>query len=183
MSKIIATVWMSLDGIFDATLMAEWFNPYHSDSRAARITQNIQDCDAMLYGRKTYEMLYPYWSSLKNNEMGVADKLNQTKKYVVSDTLKTAPWENTTILGEDFVARLKDIKANGTGNILVQGSGELVNSLIAEGLLDELRVMLHPHIMGRGQRFFKEGVLSGLERKAISELDLGVLEITYAPVA
>lgn len=182
MSKIIATVWMSLDGIFDASLMAEWFNPYHSDSRAALITRNIQDCSAMLYGRKTYEMLYPYWSSLKNNEMGVADKLNRTPKYLVSATLKAAPWESTTILGKDFAARLREIKAGSEGNILVQGSGELVNGLIAEGLLDELKVMIHPYIMGRGQRFFKENTLSALERKAIKELDLGVLEITYAPV-
>lgn len=183
MSKIIATVWMSLDGISDASLMAEWFNPYHSESRAALITHNIHDCSAMLYGRKTYEMLYPYWSSLKNNEMGVADKLNQTPKYVVSGTMKDAPWENTTVLGKDFVAQLRALKAGGEGNILVQGSGELVNSLIAEGLLDELKVMIQPFVMGRGQRFFKEGTLSAFERKAIKELDLGVLEITYVPVA
>lgn len=182
MSKIIATTWVSLDGIFDASLMAEWFNPYHSDSRAALITQNIHDCIAMLYGRKTYEMLYPYWSSLKNNEMGVADKLNQTKKYVVSRTLSSGPWENTTILGEDFAAQLREIRASATGNILVQGSAGLVSSLIKEGLLDELKLMIQPHIMGHGQRFFEEQSPVALERVQLKELDLGVVEITYAPV-
>jgi dihydrofolate reductase len=97
MRQLIATEWVSLDGIFDSSSMEQWFNPYHSDSRAKYIQDTIQNCDAMLYGRNTYEMLFPYWSSLKNNEMGVADKLNKAKKYVVSSTLKEANWENSTI--------------------------------------------------------------------------------------
>ncbi|WP_293310094.1 dihydrofolate reductase family protein [Pedobacter sp. UBA5917] len=182
MRKIIATEWMSLDGISDASSMAEWFNPYHSDSRGALIAENIHDCTTMLYGRKTYEMLFPYWSSLKNNEMGVADKLNQTEKYVVSGTMQEAGWENSTIIDQDIINTIKTLKSSGEGNILIQGSATLVKSLLKEGLIDELKLMIQPHIMGSGKRLFTEGISAGLERKAIKQLDNGVIEITYAPI-
>ncbi|NLR57741.1 dihydrofolate reductase family protein [Chitinophaga polysaccharea] len=181
MTKIIATEWMSLDGIFDATGMAEWFNPYHSDSRAALISENIHNCSAMLYGRNTYQMLYPYWSAFKNNEMGVADMLNKTPKYVVSGTMDEAAWENSTIIREDVIETLKALKASGEGNILVQGSGTLVRSLLAVGLLDELKVMIQPHIMGNGLRFFTDDMSASLQCKQVKELDKGVVEITYVP--
>ncbi len=74
MRQIIVSEWISLDGVFDAGSMEQWFNPYHSESRAQYLQQVIDNCSAMLYGRHTYEMLYPYWSQLRNNEMGVADK-------------------------------------------------------------------------------------------------------------
>ncbi|WP_315814564.1 dihydrofolate reductase family protein [Paraflavitalea speifideaquila] len=94
MKKLIVSEWISLDGVFNSATMDQWFNPYHSDSRAKYIQDIIADCDTMLYGRHTYEMLYGYWSPLKNNEMGVADKLNQVKKYVVSANLKKPHGKN-----------------------------------------------------------------------------------------
>src|SRR5689334_1425128 len=120
MRKIIVTQWMSLDGINDATTMAEWFNPYHSESRAKSIQDTIHDCEIMLYGKTTYQMLYPYWSSMKNNEMGVAEKLNTVKKYVVSTTLAEAPWENTTIIKQDVIKTITELKNQEGGNILIQ---------------------------------------------------------------
>src|SRR5258706_9234558 len=101
MRKLIVTEWVSLDGVFDAGTMDKWFNPYHSDSRAKYIQDTIDHCEIMLYGRVTYEMMYPYWSALKNNEMGVAEKLNKVKKYIVSSTLKKANWENSAIINQN----------------------------------------------------------------------------------
>src|SRR5678809_1709795 len=82
MRKLIVTEWVSLDGIFDASSMNQWWMPFDSASRQQYIQDTINNCEIMLYGRTTYEMLYPYWSSFKNNEQGVADKLNNCRKYV-----------------------------------------------------------------------------------------------------
>lgn len=133
MRKLIITEWISLDGIFDATSMGKWFNPFHSESRASLIQETINNCDVMLYGRVTYEMLYPYWSEFQNNEMGVAEKLNKAKKCVVSSTLKKAPWENSVILGKDFIKEVEKIKAEDGGYILMQGSASLVKPLLEAG--------------------------------------------------
>jgi dihydrofolate reductase len=106
MGRIVVSEWMSLDGVFDAASMGEWFNPFHSDKRAAWIRAGIDACESMLYGRVTYQMLAPYWSALKNNEMGVAAKLNGVKKYVVSATLEKDEWGNSSFLRTDAVREI-----------------------------------------------------------------------------
>ncbi len=90
MRKLIASVWMTLDGVLDAESMDVWFNPYHSEERAAYITKTVHGADALLLGRVTYEMLASYWPSQKNDDNGPASKLNSVPKYVVSSTLKKA---------------------------------------------------------------------------------------------
>src|SRR5438445_11223713 len=103
MGKITVWEWMSLDGVFDADVMDQWWNPYHSDGRGKLIQAGIAACEVMLYGRTTYEMLAPYWSSQKNNEMGVAAKLNGVRKYVVSTTLKKPEWENSVVIRKNHI--------------------------------------------------------------------------------
>src|SRR5882762_3809344 len=162
MRKLIVTEWMSLDGIFDSSSMELWFNPYHSDSRAKSIQDTIHNCEIMLYGRNTYQMLYPYWSSLKNNEMGVAEKLPKVKKYVVSKTLNEATWANTIII-KDVITEIAELKKQKGGDILVQGSAVLVKSLLAAGLVDELKLLVQPYIMGAGKGSFFDDMNVGLE--------------------
>jgi dihydrofolate reductase len=179
MRQLIVSEWVSLDGVFDASLMDQWFNPYHSDSRAQYIQETIRDCDAMLYGRLTYEMLYPYRSALKNNEMGVAEKLNKVRKYVVSSTLREGAWENSTVIRDpEVVARLKE---EDGGPILVTGSASLVRLLLEYGLVDEMKLLMHPYIMGKGQRFFTEGMHAALTLTGAERLDRDVLLLTYRP--
>lgn len=168
-----------MDGVFDASLMGEWNAPYHSDSRAEYIREGIMSCGAMLYGRKTYEMLAPYWSALKNNEMGVADKLNTAPKYVVSSTLKKADWGDSTIIRENIAGEIKKLKGSTGGDILIQGSATLVKSLLEAGLVDELRLLVHPVIMGRGERFFQDGMHASLQLTETRTLDLGVIVLYY----
>jgi dihydrofolate reductase len=182
MGKIIASEWVSLDGVFDASLMDQWQAPYHSDSRAEYIRDSIVSCDAMLYGRKTYEMLAPYWSAMKNNEMGVADKLNKGPKYVVSTTMKEPGWGETTLLREHVVEEIGRLKSAYDGYILIQGSATLVGTLLEAGLIDELRLLVHPVIMGKGQRFFPDGMHARLQRAGVKELDLGVIALYYQPL-
>ncbi len=81
MRKLVVSEWVTLDGVFDADTMDQWFNPYHSDERAEYIQETILASDALLLGGVTYEMLAPYWSSLRNNEMGIADRLNGHPHY------------------------------------------------------------------------------------------------------
>ena len=181
MRKLIVTQWMSLDGINDATTMAEWFNPYHSESRAKSIQETIHNAEILLYGRNTYQMLYPYWSAMQNNEMGVADKLNKAKKYVVSATLTEAPWQNTSIINTDVIKKISELKKEEGGSILVQGSTTLVKSLMKAGLVDELKLLIQPHIMGaNGGRLF-EGMNNALELIHLQQLENGVILASYQP--
>lgn len=181
MGKIISSIWQTLDGVIDASSMDKWFAPFHSDMRGEYINNTIHDCEAMLYGRLTYEMLSGYWSQQKNNEFGVADKLNSTKKYLVSATLKQANWGNTTIFDKDVIEQIRQLKQITQGNILMQGSASVVNLLIQERLLDELKILTNPYIVGTGKRLFEKALnqeLSLLEEKRI---DNGVTISIYQP--
>ncbi len=182
MKKLIVFEWVTLDGIFDATTMNQWFIPYDSKERQACIAENIHGSDAILFGRETYEMLAPYWSSLKNNEMGVADKLNNVQKYVASTTMKKADWNNTTIISKNLAEEVAKLKKQPGKQILVEGSAVLVQSLAEAGLVDEYRLLVHPFIMGSGKRFFKEGATpAGLTLISSQPLPSGVTLLCYEP--
>jgi len=180
MKKLIVKEWITLDGVFDASSMNVWNAPYHSDSRARCIIEDMLGADAFLYGRTTYEMLAPYWSALKNNEMGVADKLNIAPKYVVSTTLKKADWNNSTIISRNVIEEVKKLKEQQGNYILLDGSATLAHGLMEAGLVDEYRFLVHPVIMGDGKRFFKENSpLNKLKLVRSEQLDLGVLQLIY----
>ena len=180
MRKIVVSAWVTLDGVFDADIMDQWFIPYDSEARQEYIREGILACDAILLGRVTYEMLAPYWSSLKKNEMGIADKLNRVPKYVVSSTLKKAKWNNSTIIKENIVEEISRLKQQPGNEIQIEGSASLVQSLMKANLVDEYRFLVHPVIMGRGKRFFKDGMhISGLKLVKTQMLDLGVILLCY----
>jgi dihydrofolate reductase len=125
-------------------------------------------------------MLAPYWSTLKNNEMGVADKLNNAPKYVVSTTLKKAGWNNSTIISGNVIEEVKRLKKQPGSYILLDGSATLAQSLMAAGLVDEYRLLVHPVIMGGGKRFFREDMpVSKLKLVHSAPLDLGVVQMIY----
>lgn len=183
MRKIIVSEWISLDGVSDDQSMPEWFFPYHSDERGRVIMEGILACDGFLLGRKTYEMLAPYWSAMKNNEMGVADQLNNGTKYVVSTQLKKADWNNSVIIRENITDRIRALKQEPGKDILIMGSATLVRTLMAENLIDEYRFLVQPVIMGSGQRFFLDGMHSKtLELTESRSIGQGVLQLTYRPI-
>ena len=181
MRKLIITEWVSLDGIFDASSMNKWWIPFNSPSRQKYIQETINNCEIMLYGRNTYEMLYPYWSSFQQDEQGVANKLNSCKKYVVSSKLKKAPWGDTTILGKNFIEDIEKIKKEDGGYILVQGSSSLVKPLLEAGLVDELKLLINPVIVGNGERLLFDDVNCNLQFLDIKQLDKNVILLTYKP--
>jgi len=181
MRKLILTEWLSLDGIFDAELMNKWWIPFDSPSRQKYIQDTINNSEVMLYGRHTYEMLFPYWSSFKNNEQGVADQLNNCKKYLVTSMLKTAPWKNTTIINNSWIEEIKALKSEDGGHILVQGSSSLVKPLLEAGLVDELRLLINPYVVGKGKRLFTDEIATGLGAADAQLLEKNVLLLTYHP--
>jgi len=180
MGKLIVSEWITLDGVFDADTMNEWFIPYHSDRRAANIQEGINTCDAILIGRKTYETLAPYWSSLNNNDMGIADKMNNVPKYVVSSTMKKAEWNNTTIIRSDIIDEITSLKHCFNGTILVIGSASLVQSLMNTDLINEYRFLIHPVITGNGKRLFNDGMIpKNLKLMQMDTMDSGVILLWY----
>lgn len=179
MRSLIVTEWVSLDGIFNSGSMDKWWNPFDSPERHKYIQDTINNCGIMLYGCTTYEMLYPYWSSFKDNAMGVAVKLNKTKKYVVSSSLKKVNWENMVILDNDFLEELARLKKQDGGYILVQGSSSLLKPLLETGLVNEVRLLINPAIVGVGSRPFVGEIKCFLEFSEFHQLDKHVLLLTY----
>jgi dihydrofolate reductase len=180
MRKIIVLERITLDGIFDAASMSTWDIPYHSEARMAVIAEGIHTSDAYLLGRTTYEMLAPGWSALKNNEEGIADKLNSMAKYVVSSTLKKAEWNNSTIIKTNVLEEIRKLKEQSGQNILVHGSAKLVQSLLSADLIDELQLLVHPFVWGSGSKLFKDQAQPAkLELIESKSLEKGVLLLRY----
>jgi len=180
MRKLIVSEWMTLDGVFDGDTMKDWFMPFDSEDRRAYIIKTMDACDAILFGRKTYEMLSPFWSPLKKNEDGLADKINRVPKFVVSSTLKKADWNNTTIIRDNVVEEVAKLKQMPGHEIHIEGSATLVKSLIEANLIDEYRFLVHPIIIGSGKRFFKDGMnTAGLKIVKTETMDKGVVLHCY----
>ena len=181
MGKIISSILQTVDAIIDATSMDRWFMPFDSETRGKYINDTIHDCEAMLYGRITYNMLSAYWSQQRNNEFGIADKLNTTKKYLVSKTIKEATWGETVIIDQNINYHVQKIKGQIKGNILIQGSASLVNALLKDKLIDELKLLVHPYIAGTGKRLFEtiSDFNTSLKLMDHKVLDNGVLLLKY----
>lgn len=179
MGKIVSSIWQTVDGVIDAMSMDKWFTPFDSESRGKYINETIHDCDVMLYGRITYDMLSGYWSQQKNNEFGIANKLNKTKKYLVSNTIKVANWGETIIIDKDVSTQVKEIKNQTHGNILIQGSASIVNLLLQDDLIDELRLLVHPYVSGTGKKLFEKEMNISLKLVNQNVLDNGVVLLKY----
>ncbi len=175
MGNIVVSEFISLDGVIEAP--ETWHFPYLSDDMQATINELIHTTDVNLYGRKTYEDFAAFWPTQTNNEFGIADKLNSTPKYVVSSTLDKANWQNTTILRTmTDVAR---VKQEIDGTIGITGSAALVQSLMQAGLVDEYQLMIHPIVVGSGQRLFTEEASANLQLVASKTFSAGVILLTY----
>ncbi|HEY4385108.1 MAG TPA: dihydrofolate reductase family protein [Ktedonobacteraceae bacterium] len=182
MRKLIVSEWMTLDGVFDSDMMDQWFHPFESDERAAYIREGVLTSDMFLFGRVTYEMLAPFWSHAKHNEMGIVDKMNSMAKYVVSSAPLNVPWKNTMRLQGNIVEEIAKLKQQSGQNIRIAGSATLVRSLKSTGLIDEYRFLVHPMIMESGKRFFKErGDTSRLKLVHTETFSKGVVLLCYQP--
>ncbi len=133
-----------------------------------------------LFGRRTFEKMAAFWP-FQGDDNPIAAHMNATPKYVASRTLTAVDWAGTTILSGDAVDDVAALKDDGAGDITVLGSGALSRSLLAAGLVDELRLFLHPLLMGIGRRLF--GELPDPRRltlRSVGRTDLGTVALTYA---
>ena len=182
MRKLVVSEWMTLDGVFDAKTMDQWFQPYQSDERAEYIKDGVMGSDIFLLGRITYDRLAPFWSHAQNNEMGIADKMNSMAKYVVSSAPLKVAWQNTTRLQGNIVEAISKLKDQPGQDIRITGSATLVRSLMPTGLIDEYRFLVHPILMGSGKRFFQdEGGISTFKLLRTETFSKGVVLLCYQP--
>ena len=180
MRKIIASVWLTIDGIFDADTMYEWFFPFDSVAKSEYIRNSILGADALLVGRTTYEMLAAYWPNQLNDDNGPANKINSMKKFVVSTKLEKVGWSNSTIIRKNIVEEIKKLKQQPGNEIQIPGSGALVHSLLKENLIDEFRFLIHPIVIGDGKRFFNDDMkTSGMKLTRTQIVDKGVVLLCY----
>lgn len=180
MRKIVAGLFISLDGVYESP--EEWHFPYFNDEMGGAVGAQMADSDSMLLGRVTYEEFASYWpSQTSDGEAGeMADFMNDTPKYVVSGTLQDAGWKNTTLIdGNNAVEELTSLKQQPGKDISVTGSGTLVRTLLRDGLLDELRLLVHPIVVGHGKRLFDEGEQVLLKLTDSTTFSTGVLALTY----
>jgi dihydrofolate reductase len=173
---------MSLDGVIDAPT---WTFDYGFDPRMGEaIGAATERSGGILLGRTTYEMFEPAWSARTVEDDPGAPFFNDTTKYVVSSTLKTATWRNSEIIGPydpDAIRRLKD---EVDGDLYVSGSGTLVRAMLADGLIDELHLFIYPLTRGPGPRLFPEEAVPGTLSLARSEAyENGVVYLAYRPQA
>jgi len=182
MRKIVAAEFVTLDGVMESP--DQWHFPYFNDEMGQAIGEGFASSDALLMGRVLYEEWAAFWPQQDPEENPVATQMNGTQKYVVSTTL-TGPlgWQNSTLIGGDeFVERISDLKQQPGKDIVVSGSGALVRSLLRNGLLDELRLMIHPVIVGGGKRLFEEDERqTALELVDFRAFATGVVYLTYRP--
>jgi dihydrofolate reductase len=187
MGKIVITEFMSLDGVVEDPGGAEdyehggWSFQISRGEEGDRFKlDEAMGSDALLLGRTTYEGFAEAWPQ-RDGEF--ANKFNSMPKYVVSSTLRDPAWTNSTVIDGDLASAVADIKARHDGDVVVHGSAQLAQSLLAQDLVDELRVMVFPVVLGRGKRLFD----AGADKKALrltgsTMVGDGVAILVYEPV-
>lgn len=155
MRKVIAWNVATLDGYFEGT--KPWELDFHETVWGPELeklsTDQLADLDYLLFGRKTYEGMAAHWTENSEGEIGTA--MNTVPKLVASRTLKSADWNNSTLIDGDIGEAIRRLKAEDGRNIYVFGSADLLSTLIAEGLVDEYRICIAPVLLGTGTPLFK----------------------------
>jgi dihydrofolate reductase len=173
---VVVTAYVSLDGIFDEP--GEWSFPFWNEEAFRFKFDELFASDAQLLGRLTYEGFAQAWPTM-SYEVGFADRMNSMPKYVVSTTLENPEWTNTTVIRENVPEAVAQLKQEPGQDILVAGSAQLVRVLAEHNLVDEYRFMVHPIVLGSGNRIFDQRMdLKLVDTKRFSS---GIVVLTYEP--
>jgi dihydrofolate reductase len=189
MRKIIVSEFVSLDGVMQAPGGKDedrdggfeyggWTLPYWHDDIGKSFFALMQDMDALLLGRRTYVTHAAAFEPMAPGDP-FGDLLNAPKKYVVSKTLKEPTWRNTTIIRDNVIESIRELKAQPGKNILTDGSSQLVHAMIANDLVDELHLLVYPLTLGSGKRALPNGVHATFALKSATPYPSGVVGLHY----
>ncbi len=192
MRKVVVVEYMSLDGVIQAPGHPHedpdggfdhggWTGPFMDDHRRY-MRPSFQATDALLLGRVTYEIFAAYWPIVRDDDDDIARTLNTRPKYVASTTLHDPHWTATTVIKRDVAVEVAKLKEQPGKDILVVGSSTLAQTLMRHNLVDEYRLWMHPIVLGRGKRLFRDGspmtTLRLVDTKVTSS---GLVILTYEP--
>jgi dihydrofolate reductase len=166
MRKLVVVEFLSLDGVYQAPGHPEedreggfqhggWQMQYGDEALGEAALQGMAETDAQLFGRKTYQIMAAYWPNAPADDP-FAKHLNSVQKYVVSKTPNSVDWQPTTVLSGDLAEEITALKDQPGKNITVLGSGKLLQSLLANDLVDELMLAIYPIVLGSGKRLFPD---------------------------
>jgi len=186
MQRLVVFNSISLDGYFaDAHGdMGFAHNPEQDAEFAAFTSSNASGDGALLFGRKTYELMERFWPTPAAKTMPeVAAGMNRLRKYVFSRTLKSVSWQNTVLLKGDLVSEVRRIKSEPGGGIAILGSGSIIAQLVPDGLIDEYQIVVVPRVLGSGRTMF-EGLTGRLSLKLTKSRSFrnGNVLLCYEPV-
>ena len=159
--------FITLDGVYqgpgspdedttDGFTRGGWMVPHMDQSFLARAAEWLARADALLLGRRTYEAFALAWPQITDPDDPFSERMNSLPKYVASHTLTATSWKPATILDGDVIARVADLKRRPGGELQLHGSARLAQSLLAAGLIDELRLVISPTVLGQGRRLFRD---------------------------
>jgi dihydrofolate reductase len=191
--KLVVGTFLTLDGVYQAPgdpnedteggfTHGGWQMPYFDEESGKVMNDNIERTEALLLGRKTYQIFANYWPSAPADDP-FAQKFNSIPKYVVSNTMTKADWKNSHIIHGDIVEQVTRLKQQpGNGVISVTGSGKLAQYLLENNLVDELELWINPLILGTGKRLFDGGLPSSKLKFSNSRvMPSGVAILNYLP--
>lgn len=175
MRKLVVGTFLTLDGVMQAPGGPDedrdggfehggWSVKYWDDMMGKLITEQTLEADALLLGRRTYEIFAAHWPRVTGPNDPVASKLNSMRKYVVSRTLQKVEWHNSTLLRGDAATAVAQLKEQAGGEIQVHGSSNLLQTLLKHDLIDEFRLWIFPVMVGPGKRLFGDGTVPGALR-------------------
>ena len=177
MRKIIAGLFTSLDGVVESP--EKWTGPYFNDQVGQAVGTLMATNDTLLLGRMTYE---GFAAAFGGQSGGMADQMNDIRKFVVSSTLTSADWQNSTLIRGDVAAEISKLKQQPGQRIGMSGSATLVSWLLQHGLLDQLDLLVFPVVIGEGKRLFSEpGSQVPLTLTGSEAFSTGVVHLSYEP--
>jgi class 3 adenylate cyclase/dihydrofolate reductase len=188
MRRLIASEFVTLDGVMEAPGhdphpdgKNQWALRYTGEDQQRFKVDELYGAGAILLGRVTFEIFAAFWPTAPKDE-GFADRMNSIPKFVVSKSLRTAAWQNSTIIDGNPAQEIADLKGQPGGDILLYGSADLLNSLIKDDVIDEYRIMVFPVMLGSGKRLFADATdITHLQLVDTRTFESGVTVLTYRP--
>jgi len=187
MRKLVVSEYSTLDGVIedpgglDTFKQNNWHFPFFNEDVQKYKFTELAETDVLVLGRRTYQEFAPVWPSV-TDETGYADRINHLHKYVFSTTLSQLEWNNSRLIKGDIAEAISKLKQEDGQDIMVFGSSELVYQLDQQNLIDEYRILVHPVVVGRGKRLFRDGnTMQAFKLVSTQQLGSTIVALTYQP--